>query len=189
MKKQTKSQKELIAQSRSRTLSPSEKDEQTRVMQEMIAEEEMKVQEIGLVTPRTENSDIDDDIVEKADSFANFEQEIKANEKASEMMPPEIYVLKWVDYTRKYGVGYMLSSHLVGVLFNDLHSIIQTKKGFKSIKKDPESGIEERVSFTADKCPPELEKKYGLYRWFQRYLKSSEHCARSKLIAAQPDEK
>lgn len=29
------------------------------------------------------------------------------------------WVTKWVDYSNKYGFGYQLSDHTVGVLFND----------------------------------------------------------------------
>jgi polo-like kinase 1 len=32
--------------------------------------------------------------------------------------------MKWVDYTKKYGMGYVLSNNLVGVYFNDLSTII-----------------------------------------------------------------
>lgn len=29
------------------------------------------------------------------------------------------WVTKWVDYSNKYGFGYQLSDHIVGVLFNN----------------------------------------------------------------------
>lgn len=32
---------------------------------------------------------------------------------------PFIWVTKWVDYSNKYGFGYQLSDHSVGVLFNN----------------------------------------------------------------------
>jgi len=37
---------------------------------------------------------------------------------------PEVWVRKWVDYSTKYGLGYMLSSGAVGVFFNDSTKII-----------------------------------------------------------------
>lgn len=36
----------------------------------------------------------------------------------------EIYVKKWVDYSTKYGVGYLLSNGNTGVFFNDYSKII-----------------------------------------------------------------
>lgn len=30
-----------------------------------------------------------------------------------------VWVSKWVDYSNKYGFGYQLSNHSIGVLFND----------------------------------------------------------------------
>ncbi len=36
----------------------------------------------------------------------------------------EIYVKKWVDYSSKYGLGYLLSNGFTGVFFNDSTKII-----------------------------------------------------------------
>jgi polo-like kinase 1 len=36
----------------------------------------------------------------------------------------EIYVKKWVDYSSKYGLGYLLSNGSSGVFFNDSSKII-----------------------------------------------------------------
>lgn len=33
--------------------------------------------------------------------------------------PSELKVVKWYDYTAKYGLGYVLSNGAVGVFFND----------------------------------------------------------------------
>lgn len=32
---------------------------------------------------------------------------------------PNIFIKRWVDSSRKYGIGYMLSDNSVGVYFND----------------------------------------------------------------------
>jgi polo-like kinase 1 len=39
-------------------------------------------------------------------------------------MPPSIWVKKWVDYSQKYGLGYLLSNGAAGVFFNDSTKII-----------------------------------------------------------------
>lgn len=36
----------------------------------------------------------------------------------------EIYVKKWVDYSSKYGLGYLLSNGATGVFFNDATKIV-----------------------------------------------------------------
>jgi polo-like kinase 1 len=36
----------------------------------------------------------------------------------------EIYVKKWVDYSSKYGLGYLLSNSFTGVFFNDSTKMI-----------------------------------------------------------------
>lgn len=41
----------------------------------------------------------------------------------------EIHVKKWVDYSTKYGLGYLLSDGSTGVYFNDSTKIIADFKG------------------------------------------------------------
>ena len=36
----------------------------------------------------------------------------------------EVWVKKWVDYSSKYGLGYLLSSNATGVFFNDSTKIV-----------------------------------------------------------------
>ena len=38
-----------------------------------------------------------------------------------------MFVKKWVDYSSKYGMGYMLSNDMIGVNFNDATKIIIDK--------------------------------------------------------------
>ena len=40
-----------------------------------------------------------------------------------ELSGPEVWVLKWVDYSSKYGLGYLLSNGATGVFFNDATKI------------------------------------------------------------------
>lgn len=42
---------------------------------------------------------------------------------------PGVWVTTWVDYTSKYGLGYMLSNGSVGVYFNDSTKIILASDG------------------------------------------------------------
>ena len=43
---------------------------------------------------------------------------------------PEVWVKKWVDYSAKYGLGYLLSNNAAGVFFNDSTKIILDPKGY-----------------------------------------------------------
>jgi len=40
------------------------------------------------------------------------------------MAGPSIWVKKWVDYSSKYGLGYLLSNGASGVFFNDSTKIV-----------------------------------------------------------------
>jgi polo-like kinase 1 len=43
---------------------------------------------------------------------------------------PEVWVKKWVDYSSKYGLGYLLSNDAFGVFYNDSTKLIMDPKGF-----------------------------------------------------------
>ena len=85
---------------------------------------------------------------------------------------PDTWVKKWVDYSSKYGLGYLLSNGYSGVFFNDSSKIIlnpNTKEFFY---------IERRVSdkqeiincHSMDDYPKELQKKVTLLNHFKNYL-------------------
>jgi len=42
----------------------------------------------------------------------------------------DVYVVKWHDYTSKYGLGYVLSNGAVGVSFNDGTKLIASNKEY-----------------------------------------------------------
>lgn len=42
---------------------------------------------------------------------------------------PDVWVRKWVDYSSKYGLGYLLSNGACGVFFNDSSKIILDPNG------------------------------------------------------------
>ena len=44
-------------------------------------------------------------------------------------MGPQCWVKKWVDYSSKYGLGYLLSNQATGVFFNDSTKIIIDPNG------------------------------------------------------------
>ena len=52
-----------------------------------------------------------------------------AKKDSKPQMHSEIHVKKWVDYSTKYGLGYLLSDGSTGVYFNDSTKIIVDKNG------------------------------------------------------------
>jgi polo-like kinase 1 len=84
----------------------------------------------------------------------------------------EIWVKKWVDYSSKYGLGYLLSNGYTGVFFNDSSKIIQEPKTqvFNYIERRQSDKQEVVTQYTATDYPKELQKKVTLLQHFKSYL-------------------
>ena len=81
---------------------------------------------------------------------------------------PDIWVKKWVDYSAKYGIGYLLSNYSVGVYFNDSSKLVSDSVG-ASFKYQPRNSPEE-LSYKIDSIPQELRKKFSLLDYFRKHL-------------------
>ena len=125
--------------------------------------------------------------------------QVVMTEGDEELRAPEVWVLKWVDYSSKDGLGYLLSNGATGVFFNDATKItleplcsrfcyIERKavipstggggeQPLKSPSKASSSGGVEKVDaasfWTIRDYPPELEKKVTLLQHFRGYLDGS----------------
>ena len=81
---------------------------------------------------------------------------------------------KWVDYSTKYGLGYLLSDGSTGVYFNDSTKIILDKAGenFEYIEKKPGEKIDTISTYSLTDYPQEreLQKKVTLLQHFRNYL-------------------
>ena len=73
----------------------------------------------------------------------------------------EVWVKKWVDYSSKYGLGYLLSNGFTGVFFNDSSKIILDPKmsNFNYIERRMSDKQEVAYSHTLSEYPKELQKK------------------------------
>jgi len=91
-------------------------------------------------------------------------------------MSSEIHVKKWVDYSTKYGLGYLLSDGSTGVYFNDSTKIIIDKNGdnFEYIEKKQGDKADTITAYKISDYPPEreLQKKVTLLQHFKNYLYS-----------------
>lgn len=85
---------------------------------------------------------------------------------------PNLWVMKWVDYSNKYGLGYMLSNGCAGVYFNDSTKIISSKNGeiFQYISKVPGTKEEVMNNYFSNSFPIELQKKVTLLQHFRKHL-------------------
>ena len=85
---------------------------------------------------------------------------------------PDTWVKKWVDYSSKYGLGYLLSNNFSGVFFNDSSKIILNPKTkwFFYIERRVSDKQEIISSYNMDEYPKELQKKVTLLNHFKNYL-------------------
>jgi polo-like kinase 1 len=62
----------------------------------------------------------------RAKTYGNVleSQNIRKDVFKENVLEPELCVKKWVDYSTKYGLGYLLSNGFSGVFFNDSTKII-----------------------------------------------------------------
>jgi len=93
-----------------------------------------------------------------------------------------VWVVRYVDYTSKYGLGFLLNTGSAGVYFNDSTKIVLSPDGsvFQYIerrRKDvaPPAGVSatsEHITQThlVSYYPSELQKKVTLLRHFRNYL-------------------
>lgn len=61
---------------------------------------------------------------------SNAFKTIDKKNSLTETSKSEIWVKQWVDYSTKYGLGYLLSNGSSGVFFNDSTKIILDPSGF-----------------------------------------------------------
>jgi len=85
---------------------------------------------------------------------------------------PELWVTRWVDYSSKYGVGYILSDGSIGVYFNDSTKIILGPSGtrFDYITRRTQDKPETRTTHSFEDYPEDLRKKVTLLRHFKNYM-------------------
>ena len=82
------------------------------------------------------------------------------------------FVIRWVDYSGKYGLAYQLSNSLAGMFFNDSTSIILSSED-STFDYLPPSG--EAMSGVIGEQPPDLEKKIKLAIRYKGYMTDNLH--------------
>lgn len=84
----------------------------------------------------------------------------------------EVYVKKWVDYSSKYGLGYLLSNGACGVFFNDSTKIVldPSKEFFEYLERRSTDRLEIISVYSLKSYPKDLHKKVTLLQHFRSYL-------------------
>jgi len=136
------------------------------------------------------NKDIELDYLETMHSRLVRAERIQAGESIKVMSPQpkanegcaKKWVKRYVDYTSKYGLGFMLNDGSTGVCFND-----STKAVLSSVNENF-SYVERRRSrqeevipehYTLSNYPASLEKKVLLLKHFRNYLTEQEKSSHS----------
>ena len=84
----------------------------------------------------------------------------------------EAWVKKWVDYSSKYGLGYLLTTNYIGVVFNDSTKAVCPPDGktFWYIERQGEDHKEVIELYLITAFPVHLQKKVTLLQHFKSYL-------------------
>ena len=88
----------------------------------------------------------------------------------------KVWVVRYVDYTSKYGLGFLFNTGSAGVYFNDSTKIVLSADGtvfqYTERKRRDSSMASEHSSqkHLINSYPPELQKKVTLLKHFRNYL-------------------
>jgi polo-like kinase 1 len=95
--------------------------------------------------------------------------------RSTDATAPDTWVSKWVDYSSKYGLGYLLCDQHIGVVFNDSTKIVLHPDGSRVeyVERRRVGGggsYDDKRSFQLTSHPSELTKKVTLLKHFKNYL-------------------
>lgn len=94
-----------------------------------------------------------------------------------EIIKQDAHVVEYVDYSSKYGVGYLLSNNTFGVFFNDSTKIIYDPylETIEYINKKTSDNPDRIEKYHIKEFPAHLKKKLTLLQHFQSYLENNIH--------------
>jgi len=109
-------------------------------------------------------------------SVPNNKSNYKENRGEPVTSDLETFVVKWADYSTKYGLGYLLSDGAIGILFSDHTKLTFAPHGsfFEYVYKQANAHHEVLVSYSMRNYPAELQKKVHLTKYFESYLTGNE---------------
>ena len=113
--------------------------------------------------------------LDKLKHIKSVESEGDLDVEIVEIIKNDVYILEYVDYSSKYGVGYLLSNKTFGVHFNDSSKIIfnPIKESIEYINNKNSENTSKNEMFTLKDYPSQHKKKVVLLQHFQGYLEAN----------------
>ena len=101
----------------------------------------------------------------------------------------EVRVTKWVDYSSKYGLGYILNNGLIGVYFNDNTKMLLNpqQKRITYVERKISEKQELLYTFSMDEYPDDIINKIFLFNQFRIYLEDKEKMKHASSIHKSQD--
>lgn len=86
----------------------------------------------------------------------------------------EVYVKKWIDYTSKYGLGYLMSNGNCGVSYIDSTRMILNAGTSQIFYMEKGNSTDKPLitEYNINEYPEELKKKISLLQYFKSYLEA-----------------
>ena len=140
-----------------------------KMIEDMLSKETQNKVSPNLLASGASNFDINSGLKFSKNTKGPYGSQISPNDDASNS---EIYVKKWVDYSSKYGLGYLLSNGNVGVFFNDCTKVIYDPRRdvFEYLERKTSDRMDLMTTWTLRSYPKELHKKVTLLLHFRSYL-------------------
>ncbi|XP_067934178.1 serine/threonine-protein kinase PLK1-like [Watersipora subatra] len=79
-----------------------------------------------------------------------------------------VWITKWVDYSHKFGFGFLLSNNLYGACFKDHLTITINGKGSHVALQDPTQP--ETICCETEKLPEQYERRLHVMKYFVKYM-------------------
>ncbi|WVN87353.1 uncharacterized protein L203_102531 [Cryptococcus depauperatus CBS 7841] len=88
--------------------------------------------------------------------------------------PPKVFVVSWLDYCTKYGMGFAMTDGTVSVHFNDSTSLVLApgKRHFDDIRPAGGDDLSQNIrrNHSIDRYSPDLKNKVYLLKHFENYM-------------------
>lgn len=102
----------------------------------------------------------------------DFSKSSMLEEVSKDIVLTHEYVKKWVNFSEKFGIGYILNNGVIGICYNDKTKIVLSNFGitfnyFSSKGQDYQT-------YSIVEYPENLDKKVKILDYFIKYLKSNE---------------
>jgi polo-like kinase 1 len=124
-------------------------------------------------TPKLKTLLNSDNIPEVEAEHIEIKENISKKAKPVPEVPSELKVVKWYDYSAKYGLGYVLSNGAVGVFFNDGTKLIapQAQK-FQYITRRSSDKQDVAETYDWKEYPQDVHKKVLVHNRFKEHFES-----------------